>query len=451
MVPARGLEPRTLGLKDRCSTRLSYAGVLTILNCRRFLVHARHALGSSEPAEASGARRGRAVALTALALIATAAAGFVYLRLSPTSHPQFPASTVNPLQVSNLPVDFVFVTPSVGWAALAVPGQGQEAGQFIVFRTTDGAQHWQQQFVLVGQSSPGFGSGSYAPISVQIFGKTRGFMTVGFPVEGLYRTDDGGAHWVSVPLLSLTIDAVKFSDARSGWLSGSFTSTSGQILVLFATHDSGDSWSRLPDPPPGAAGLAYRVPTEAWLGGSGPGLPHVFRSSDAGQSWVRRDLPPPAGRSWTPDPFFSNFPTTIQLLPGRGAIAWVEAITCVLAAPIPGTCLNANAETFLFTSVDGAGNTWRSVPPPPGVVAYQDATHWWATSTNTLFKSANAGQSWKQVATLPADRQFSTPGVLDSAHGWAAVFVMGGYGLALTNDGGLHWTLANVPKPAFSS
>ncbi len=26
LVPARGLEPRTLGLKDRCSTRLSYAG-----------------------------------------------------------------------------------------------------------------------------------------------------------------------------------------------------------------------------------------------------------------------------------------------------------------------------------------------------------------------------------------------------------------------------------------
>src|SRR6266852_7393109 len=30
VVPARGLEPRTLGLKDRCSTRLSYAGMASI-------------------------------------------------------------------------------------------------------------------------------------------------------------------------------------------------------------------------------------------------------------------------------------------------------------------------------------------------------------------------------------------------------------------------------------
>ena len=26
LVPARGLEPRTIGLKDRCSAKLSYAG-----------------------------------------------------------------------------------------------------------------------------------------------------------------------------------------------------------------------------------------------------------------------------------------------------------------------------------------------------------------------------------------------------------------------------------------
>src|SRR5712664_179488 len=33
-VPARGLEPRTIGLKDRCSTRLSYAGAVTNLGVR---------------------------------------------------------------------------------------------------------------------------------------------------------------------------------------------------------------------------------------------------------------------------------------------------------------------------------------------------------------------------------------------------------------------------------
>ena len=32
MVPAQGFEPWTIGLKDRCSAKLSYAGVRTILN-----------------------------------------------------------------------------------------------------------------------------------------------------------------------------------------------------------------------------------------------------------------------------------------------------------------------------------------------------------------------------------------------------------------------------------
>lgn len=56
-------------------------------------------------------------------------------------------------------------------------------------------------------------------------------------------------------------------------------------------------------------------------------------------------------------------------------------------------------------------------------------------------------RSSKTAKTGPA-RQFSVPGVLDSRHAWASIFVMGGYGLVLTNDGGLHWALASVPQPA---
>ena len=401
---------------------------------------------NTEPSKWLSTRQRRAVALAAMAVIAIAAASFVYLHPAPKSQPEVPGSSINPLQVSNLPVAYAFVTPLLGWAASVSVGQAGDPGQFMVFRTVDGAQHWQQQ--IGGQSFPGFTRG-FAPISVQLFGKTRGFMTIGKPVQQLYRTADGGVHWIPVPLLSLTIDAITFSDASSGWLSGSFTATSGPVLRLFATHDAGDSWTRLPDPPADATGLGFRRPNEAWLGSFGPVPPHVYISSDSGQSWQRHDLPAPAGRSWVADPNFPSIPTTIQLLPGAGAIASGEAIRCVVPSPEPGGCLDATAETFLFTSGD-VGNTWKPMPPPPGVVAFQDSAHWWATTENTLFKSTNAGQSWKQVATIPAYLQFSAPSVLDSKHGWAVVFVMGGYGLAMTNDGGLHWTLANVPKAAHS-
>ena len=110
--------------------------------------------------------------------------------------------------------------------------------------------------------------------------------------------------------------------------------------------------------------------------------------------------------------------------------------------------VEAIPETFLMMSGD-VGNTWRAVPSPPGAVAFQDSVHWWAINS-TLFKSTNAGQSWGQVTTIPADWHFTTPGVLDRTHGWAAVFGPAGYGLALTNDGGIHWTLANVPNPPIS-
>jgi photosystem II stability/assembly factor-like uncharacterized protein len=397
------------------------------------------------PAKRLSQRHRRAVAVIAIAAIVIAVAGFAYLRPTATRQAVTVPGPLDPKFFSSSPVDYTFVTQSMGWASMVVV-PSSAGGQFRVFRTVDGAKHWQQQ--LVGQSQPELTPGSYAPITVQFFGVTQGFMTVGRPIEELYRTADGGAHWIPVPLLSLTVDTITFSDASNGWLSGSLTSTTRLVPRLFVTHDAGDSWTRLPDPPDDAAALGFRQPTEAWMGSFGPGPPHVYISSDLGQSWSRHDLPTPSGRSWAPDRYFPSFPTRIQLLPKVGAIASVEAFKCVVVSPLPETadCPNATAESFQFTSSD-VGNTWKQVPSPPGVVAYQDSVRWWATSPDVLFKSTDAGQSWKQVATIPPDRRFSQAGIIDSKHAWASIFIMSGFGLALTSDGGLHWTLAVVPRP----
>ena len=71
--------------------------------------------------------------------------------------------------------------------------------------------------------------------------------------------------------------------------------------------------------------------------------------------------------------------------------------------------------------------------------------HWWSIKGTALFKSSDAGQSWVMVTNALPDLQY-IPHVLDSKHAWALTIVVGGYGLALTSDGGLHWTQANVPK-----
>jgi hypothetical protein len=381
------------------------------------------------------------------------AAGFAYLRPPPPpKRPTLPSS-LNPQFVSNAPISYDFISPSTGWASLIVGSASSQEGQLRVFRTVDGAKHWQQQIsssISAINAFPGFGFG---PIAVQFFAKTRGFMTIGGPVEKLYQTADGGAHWAPISLPPSTgIENVAFSDVSHGLVLAASYSPSDMPLTantepphLYSTRDGGTSWERLVEPPVDAFGLGFRRPNEAWIGGSGPGPPHFYITSDLGQSWQRHDLPAPLSGQRTDDRYFQNFPTYIELLPDAGAIATVQAFTCLFASPAPGTpsCPNAISNTFVFSSSDG-GMTWRRIGPPSGVI-YQDSVHWWATTGDALITTADAGQSWRLVGPIPAGGQFEAFGILDSQHAWASLFLSGVHGLALTSDGGLHWTLAKVP------
>jgi photosystem II stability/assembly factor-like uncharacterized protein len=80
-----------------------------------------------------------------------------------------------------------------------------------------------------------------------------------------------------------------------------------------------------------------------------------------------------------------------------------------------------------------------------GNVAYQDGVHWWVIDGTVLLKSSDAGQTWTQVTDTLPDWHY-LPHVLDSKHAWADLATAVGGGLALTNDGGLHWTRATVPQ-----
>jgi hypothetical protein len=214
------------------------------------------------------------------------------------------------------------------------------------------------------------------------------------------------------------MDTVTFSDLNHGW---ALTSPN----VLYATLDGANSWLRLPDPPADAESLAFRRPTDVWIGGDGAGIPHLYSSSDAGATWHKYDLPPPPGRTWDVGPYL---PMSVELLPGMGLVASFYALN----------------SAQLATSLDD-GATWSYVQRPPGQVAYQDPLHWWAIASTMLFKSSDAGQTWIQVTdTLP--NWGYIPRVIDSQHAWAVISpALSGYGLALSSDGGLQWTQANVP------
>jgi photosystem II stability/assembly factor-like uncharacterized protein len=80
---------------------------------------------------------------------------------------------------------------------------------------------------------------------------------------------------------------------------------------------------------------------------------------------------------------------------------------------------------------------------------FQDNFNWWAMRFGTLFKSSDAGQSWKQVAQQ-LDEWDYVPQVVDGQRAWAQMNSnpANGTGLATTAAGGLHWNPVNVPNPS---
>lgn len=382
----------------------------------------------ARPTERLSQRGRRAVGLGALALVVIAAAGFVYLHSTQTPAPNTNSLGISPFPVTNDPVNFQFISPSTGWALDFPKNRPQPvAGRFWILRTDDGGKHWQKQ--LTGEN----GFSTFSSDSIQFFDRTHGFVFVRGSPSQLYRTADGGAHWQLLDLPTpavgaITFDVITFSDPTNGWILFRTSLLGRQALTLYATRDAGNTWKQLLAPPDDASGLSIRSPSEGWMGSADINVPHVYTSNDAGQSWQRHDLPPPPGRSWNRSRYF---PASVDLLPGGGVVV-------IIPAQFLG------AEINFFTSFD-QGATWRYIPPPPGEVAYQDATHWWVMNGSFLFKSSDAGQTWTIVTdALPV--WLYIPHVLDSRHAWALLSVMEGYGLAFTDDGGVHWTPAHVPQ-----
>lgn len=371
-------------------------------------------------------RERRAVGLGAVALVVIAAAGVAYLHSTNPSHSRTALQPTNLQAVQGLANAFAydFVTPSVGWAVAGTRSASDLSGPFWVFRTGDGAKHWQKQ--VAGQTTFVFDTIG----TLQMLDKSNGFVVAGEPLK-LYRTIDGGIRWATLGLPTQDAVFAIFPSLREGWIEAISVSTPPTYLGphFYMTIDAGDSWTRLPDPPVDLTGVVFRTAAEGWAGARGIGQPKAYTSEDGGHSWKERQLPTTPGHIGA-----GNYSTNVVLLPGGGAVVTISY-------------QNGN---YGLTSFDrGASWTYTSLLPgtPAGTnssYGYQDSVHWWAVGDNVLYKSSDAGQSWTRIADgMPSGLNFLR--IFDARTAWARFNPSVSSDLTVTTDGGLHWTPAKAP------
>jgi photosystem II stability/assembly factor-like uncharacterized protein len=395
-------------------------------------------------------RRGRrALPLMVLALAVIAGTSLAYVRpLWPTLPKTLTfakPSPTPPLLPERYLAAYDFLTPAAGWALVE---EGTTAApRFWVFKTTDTGKHWQRQLTAIASSV------SAGPLKIQFFDRNNGYIGLG-GTGAVYRTRDGGIHWTTLTMPAFSYSSLFFSDRLHGWVLGTVPSPDPRAFQakLFATSDGGDHWDTLPQPPAwqyagkgGVGTFTFRSPNEGWIGGATPDRATVYSTVDGGVTWQPHAVPvTSSAKGGVPEgaspPLLES---DVYLLPGAGVLA---------------VAIDLNATPVGLTSFDG-GSTWRRLPPPPGETVFSDfifvdTFDWWAMRNGTLFKSADAGQTWKKT-TQQLDQWDYRPQVIDAQHAWAQMTVVfpnanafHGTGLAITTDGGRHWTPVNVPKPS---
>lgn len=381
-------------------------------------------MDADEPVFSPRARR--AAPLIAAALTAVIVGSLLYLRPASPSGVSYKGPTTFPQLDGRHAPAFDFITPSLGWAGILDIG----AGQVSVYRTSDGARHWQRTFV----AQQVFPQGQ----SIHFFDSRHGWVYTG----RLYTTADGGSHWTTISLPDATGDFT-FPGPTKGWaLDG---------LALYSTQDGGLTWRTAGRAPAAFYGMGYgnfefRPDGEGWGGGGGLS-PTVYATFDGGVTW-RSILLPAALGPVPPQPSGKAFPapysTGVHLLPGNGAFAQEDDYFGQVAD---------------FITLD-RGATWSSIKAPPepasnGDISFLDSRHWWASRFGLIYKTSDAGRSWQAVHTTFPDEldgwNLNSAEAIDAKHAWLVVTSEPPSGrrsaLMMSSDAGAHWSLVNLPTP----
>lgn len=293
-----------------------------------------------------------------------------------------------------------FFTSEQGLLVGGSGGQGglTATGEGVVWRTEDGGAHWIRAAVSPGPLS------SVALVAGTSVGWASSVCGTGDPSScrsELLATRDSGKSWQQIA--SIGFIALAFPNSTDGW-----GLKAAPRPTLETTDDGGRTWTAaLSQPCPNVAplapaGLSFADPLHGWVACNGPG-----ESGSFDKAIVATD---DGGRSWRV--LASAYPIQGYAAPTAGSIPQLGALW--------GIAMRPNGAGLIWLPLGGADGTWRTgdggrtwsdlqIGAEPGTFG---ATSGWLLDDSTWFlvldgtppieqlvRSTDAGRTWHPLAT----------------------------------------------------
>jgi photosystem II stability/assembly factor-like uncharacterized protein len=281
----------------------------------------------------------------------------------------------------------------------------------------------------------------------------------------VWRTTDGGTTWQPSAPLDLSdveffaTSDLHFVDGDHGWLLTHVgAGMNHDYVVLFATGDGGQTFTRVVDPFEVRdntlqmsclkTGLGFLNPQTGWVTGDCQAVaPGVFlqRTDDGGHTWAAVSLPAPEA---LPDAFERQ---------DGGCGTYHLATFAPQTVKVAVTCLvytdTLTLYHFLYSSTDG-GATWTSASLPARECAWLDANTGWTidpadpndpAALRRLYQTTDGGATWQYLNTVTWTAQLN---FVSPEQGWAVAQAGPTLALVHTSSGGRSWgLLAPVAAP----
>jgi len=239
---------------------------------------------------------------------------------------------------------------------------------------------------------------------------------------------------------------MQFQDERHGYALAERSASAGaEAVELFQTGDGGASWTSVFHNDPGLPGPSEGLPLEGikngmtftdartgWVTGSIPldGQVYLFRTTDGGISWSRQYLPRPSG--YQEYMYLTQAPTFL----GKDGF-------------LPLTIHRPEAAQMTFYTSQDGGLTWSGDPADagraikPGLVAFADRQHAWCWDGGPdLYFSSDGARNWETLQPdLDLSGNLSRLDFVPGGTGWALTRLdQAGHSQLYRTTDGIQWT-----------